>query len=57
MIRMGLLNLRRAREPATADHSALRTLLLRVIGTHEQLWLARNRGCEIASPLSCPISI
>ena len=48
MIRMGLLNLRRALEPATADHSALRTLLLRVIGTHEQLWLARNRAGGLA---------
>lgn len=25
--------------------------------SYAQLWLARNRGCEIASPLSCSISI
>ena len=43
MIRMGLINLRRALSPAEADNSTLRTLLLRVIGTHERLWLARNR--------------
>ncbi len=24
--------------------------------SYAQLWLARNRGCEITSPLSCPIS-
>ena len=23
--------------------------------SYAQLWLARNRGCEICSPLSCPI--
>ena len=23
--------------------------------SYAQLWLARNRGCEITSPLSCPI--
>ncbi|MBR2959847.1 MAG: N-acetyltransferase [Bacteroidales bacterium] len=25
--------------------------------SYAQLWLARNRGCEITSPLSCPIGI
>jgi predicted GNAT family acetyltransferase len=24
--------------------------------SYAQLWLARNRGCEITSPLSCPIN-
>lgn len=24
--------------------------------SYAQLWLAHNRGCEIASPLSCPIN-
>ena len=24
--------------------------------SYAALWLARNRGCEIASPLSCPIN-
>lgn len=24
--------------------------------SYAQLWLARNRGCDISSPLSCPIS-
>ena len=48
MIRMGLLNLRRALAPAESDNSALRTLILRVIGTHEQLWLARNRAGGLA---------
>ncbi|MBP5300311.1 MAG: family 20 glycosylhydrolase, partial [Victivallales bacterium] len=48
MVRMGLLNLRRALVPAEADNSALRTLLLRVIGTHERLWLARNRAGGLA---------
>ena len=23
--------------------------------SYAQLWLARNRGCKLASPLSCPI--
>lgn len=23
--------------------------------SYAQLWLARNRGCDISSPLSCPI--
>ena len=23
--------------------------------SYAQLWLARNRGCEITSPLSCPL--
>ena len=23
--------------------------------SYAQLWLARNRGCEISSPLACPI--
>ena len=23
--------------------------------SYAQLWLARNRGCEITSPLNCPI--
>ncbi|MBR4229835.1 MAG: N-acetyltransferase [Bacteroidales bacterium] len=23
--------------------------------SYAQLWLARNRGCELTSPLSCPI--
>ena len=40
---MGLLNLRRALAPDEADLSALRLLVLRVIGAHERLWLARNR--------------
>ena len=48
MIRMGLLNLRRALAPADSDNSALRTLLLRVIGVHEHLWLARNRAGGLA---------
>ena len=48
MIRMGLLNLRRALAPTQADNSALRTLILRVIGEHEQLWLSRNRAGGLA---------
>ena len=48
MIRMGLMNLRRALSPAKADTSELRTLLLRVIGEHERLWLARNRAGGLA---------
>lgn len=24
--------------------------------SYAQLWLARNRGCEITNPLSCPIN-
>lgn len=24
--------------------------------SYAQLWLARHRGCEITSPLSCPIN-
>ena len=24
--------------------------------SYAQLWLARNRGCELTSPLSCPIN-
>ncbi len=43
MIRMGLLNLRRAHAPDEANLSELRLLLMRVIGEHERLWLARNR--------------
>lgn len=23
--------------------------------SYAQLWLARNRGCDISSPLSCPV--
>lgn len=28
---------------------------LKATCSYAQLWLARNRGCEITSPLSCPI--
>ena len=24
--------------------------------SYAQLWLARNRGCELTSPLSCPLT-
>ncbi len=48
MIRMGLVNLRRALAPDEADCMALRTLVLRVIGAHERLWLARNRAGGLA---------
>lgn len=28
---------------------------LKATCSYAQLWLARNRGCELTSPLSCPI--
>lgn len=30
--------------------------LVKATCSYAALWLARNRGCEITSPLSCPIN-
>ena len=29
--------------------------LIKATCSYAQLWLARNRGCELTSPLSCPL--